>query len=67
MAMGNRSMGKTMSPVIFHIDVNSAYLSWTAVEQLKNGAEVDLRDPHRGACGQRVPKMPQSGNGAAEP
>lgn len=33
-----------MSPVIFHIDVNSAYLSWTAVEQLKNGAEVDLRE-----------------------
>lgn len=29
--------------VIFHIDVNSAYLSWTATEQLKNGAEVDLR------------------------
>ena len=24
--------------IIFHIDVNSAYLSWTAVEQLKNGA-----------------------------
>lgn len=32
-----------MTSVIFHIDVNSAYLSWTAVEQLKNGAEVDLR------------------------
>ena len=30
-------------PVIFHIDVNSAYLSWTAVEQLKNGGETDLR------------------------
>lgn len=29
--------------IIFHIDVNSAYLSWTAVEQLKNGAETDLR------------------------
>ena len=33
-----------MTPVIFHIDVNSAYLSWTAVEQLKNGAKIDLRD-----------------------
>lgn len=33
-----------MTPVIFHIDVNSAYLSWTAVEQLKNGAETDLRE-----------------------
>ena len=33
-----------MSPILFHIDVNSAYLSWTAVEQLKNGAETDLRE-----------------------
>ena len=33
-----------MTPIIFHIDVNSAYLSWTAVEQLKNGAKVDLRE-----------------------
>ena len=32
-----------MKPTIFHIDVNSAYLSWTAVEQLKKGAEQDLR------------------------
>lgn len=32
-----------MSRTIFHIDVNSAYLSWTAVEQLKNGAELDIR------------------------
>lgn len=29
--------------VIFHIDVNSAYLSWTAIEKLKNGSPVDLR------------------------
>ena len=35
---------KQMTPIIFHIDVNSAYLSWTAVEQLKNGAAVDLRE-----------------------
>ena len=33
-----------MTPIIFHIDVNSAYLSWTAVEKLKNGAAVDLRE-----------------------
>lgn len=33
-----------MTPIIFHIDVNSAYLSWTAVEQLKKGARVDLRE-----------------------
>ena len=33
-----------MNRIIFHIDVNSAFLSWTAVGQLKNGAEVDLRE-----------------------
>ena len=33
-----------MSKVIFHIDVNSAYLSWTAVEKLKNGSDVDIRE-----------------------
>ena len=33
-----------MGKVIFHIDVNSAYLSWTAVEKLKNGSDVDLRE-----------------------
>ena len=32
-----------MTHVIFHIDVNSAFLSWTAVEQLKNGEKQDLR------------------------
>lgn len=29
--------------VIFHIDVNSAFLSWEAVERLKEGEEIDLR------------------------
>ena len=29
--------------IIFHIDVNSAYLSWTALEKLKSGSGVDLR------------------------
>lgn len=29
--------------IIFHIDVNSAYLSWTALEKLNNGEETDLR------------------------
>lgn len=33
-----------MTPLIFHIDVNSAFLSWTAVEQLKNGAKQDIRE-----------------------
>ena len=33
-----------MDRIIFHIDVNSAFLSWTAVEQLKNGADHDIRE-----------------------
>jgi len=32
-----------MSEIIFHIDVNSAYLSWSALEKLKNKGEIDLR------------------------
>ncbi len=30
-------------PTIFHIDVNSAYLSWTAIEKLKENPTLDLR------------------------
>ena len=33
-----------MNRIIFHIDVNSAFLSWTAVEKLKNGSDVDIRE-----------------------
>lgn len=33
-----------MKKIIFHIDVNSAFLSWTAVEQLKSGAKQDIRE-----------------------
>lgn len=33
-----------MSRIIFHIDVNSAYLSWSALENLSQGADMDLRD-----------------------
>lgn len=32
-----------MDRVVFHIDVNSAYLSWSALEELKKGAQTDLR------------------------
>lgn len=28
---------------VFHVDVNSAFLSWEAVKELKNGATLDLR------------------------
>jgi len=30
--------------IIFHIDVNSAFLSWTAVQRLQEGASRDLRE-----------------------
>ena len=30
--------------IIFHVDVNSAYLSWTAVKQLQDGEnDIDIR------------------------
>lgn len=32
-----------MDPIIFHIDVNSAFLSWSAAERLQNGETADLR------------------------
>ena len=32
-----------MSSVIFHLDVNSAYLSWTAITRLEQGETLDLR------------------------
>lgn len=32
-----------MDKVIFHIDVNNAFLSWEAVHRLANGEELDLR------------------------
>lgn len=31
------------SPIIFHIDVNSAFLIWSALAQLEAGSETDLR------------------------
>lgn len=30
--------------VFFHIDVNSAYLSWEAADRLRQGEEIDLRE-----------------------
>lgn len=32
-----------MSKIYFHVDVNSAFLSWSAVKLLRDGAAVDLR------------------------
>ena len=32
-----------MKREILHIDVNNAFLSWTAVEMMKNGSELDIR------------------------
>lgn len=33
-----------MDKVVFHVDVNSAFLSWEAVQRLCKGEEVDLRE-----------------------
>lgn len=32
-----------MDRIIFHIDVNNAFLSWTAIKLLKDGYKVDIR------------------------
>ena len=32
-----------MERLIFHIDVNNAFLSWTAVDMLENGSNIDIR------------------------
>ena len=32
-----------MSKLIFHIDANSAYLSWEATYRLQQGEQLDLR------------------------
>lgn len=33
-----------MKRQILHVDVNNAFLSWKAVEMLKNGSEIDIRE-----------------------
>lgn len=32
--------------IVFHIDVNNAFLSWTAVDLLKSGYKYDIRDSY---------------------
>ena len=36
--------GDIMEKQILHIDVNNAFLSWTAVNMLKQGYEIDIRE-----------------------
>ena len=36
--------GDTMERQILHVDVNNAFLSWTALEMLKNGSKIDIRE-----------------------
>ncbi len=36
--------GDSMKKQILHIDVNNAFLSWTAVEKLKQGTQIDIRE-----------------------
>ena len=35
-----------MDRIVMHIDVNSAFLSWTAVYLLNNGSKYDIRDSY---------------------
>ena len=37
-------LGENHERIIFHVDVNSSYLSWTAVKQLQYGEnDIDIR------------------------
>ncbi len=46
-----------MKNIIFHIDINSAFLSWEAVKQLKNGSRVDIRNIPSAIGGDREKRM----------
>ena len=63
--------------LIFHIDVNNAFLSWTAVDLLKNGYSIDIRtipsviggdeDARRGIVTAKSPVAKKMGVVSAEP
>ena len=40
-----------MERQILHIDVNNAFLSWSAIERLKNGEQTDIRKIPSAICG----------------
>lgn len=40
-----------MDRIILHLDVNSAFLSWTAVEMLNQGYKYDIRDSYAAIAG----------------
>ncbi len=42
-----------MDKVIFHVDVNSAFLSWEAVRRLQEGEELDLRNVASAVAGDK--------------
>ena len=35
-----------MDRIIMHIDVNNAFLSWTAIDLLNNGSKYDIRNSY---------------------
>lgn len=45
------NFGGVMEREILHVDVNNAFLSWTAVERLKNGDSLDIRKIPSAICG----------------
>lgn len=38
--------GDNMERIIFHIDVNNAFLSWTAIDLLNKGSKYDIRNSY---------------------
>ena len=46
-----------MKNIVFHIDINSAFLSWEAVKQLKNGSKIDIREIPSAIGGDREKRL----------
>ena len=38
--------GGNMERIIFHIDVNNAFLSWSAIDLLNHGSKLDIRNSY---------------------
>ena len=47
-------IGDMMDRIIMHIDVNSAFLSWSALKLLKEGSKIDLRNEISVVSGEEV-------------
>ena len=53
-----------MPKIYFHVDVNSAFLSWSALKALQGGSTVDLRTIPAVVGGDEAKRRPRQVPGA---